>query len=326
MVTSQLEQSNEHRYAELRRQVRMWFEDIHRLGLSPSEAEEVERAAQRATTIIDCCHRAGSMSCEEFIMPAMPAWTERGESIAVPTPQRARANIDEALQGLHDLQRQIVEAHQEHMLNEISSDPEDAYFADGIHDHINDAMAYMIGPNALCVIEQVRDPSQARMTPPQVRITGFDESHREQAEQAEQVLSYQMANSFGIPEPNTARVPPYRLHQWQTDSLAPQQLQSVEQRTAIEALNTDFSASNPPTWRRLRDLIEHHDFTPQAVAGVMMSFGMSPDSTITGRFEGTSQLRTDDDETDDTMGEETDDCIGMGEAETWFREKTSDVG
>jgi hypothetical protein len=103
---------------------------------------------------------------------------------------------------------------------------------------------------------------------------------------------------------------------------------SVEQRTALRALRDDFTRDNPPTWRRLRDLIDCHDFAPRAVSHVMRHFGMYPDSSITGEFEGSAVLRSEEPapepepepEDTDTMGEDSDDGIGMGEAETWFRE------
>ena len=40
-----------------------------------------------------------------------------------------------------------------------------------------------------------------------------------------------------------------------------------------------------------------------------------------GSFEPTSRLRDEDDDASDAMGEDTDDQIGMGKAEVWFREK-----
>jgi hypothetical protein len=57
------------------------------------------------------------------------------------------------------------------------------------------------------------------------------------------------------------------------------------------------------------------------VAVVLHHFGMAADSVETGSFEATSQLRSDDDEGDD-LGAQSDDELGMGEAETWFREKS----
>jgi hypothetical protein len=48
---------------------------------------------------------------------------------------------------------------------------------------------------------------------------------------------------------------------------------------------------------------------------------MPGDSVRTGSFEGTTQLRDEDDEGDD-LGAQSDDELGMGEAESWFREKS----
>jgi hypothetical protein len=85
----------------------------------------------------------------------------------------------------------------------------------------------------------------------------------------------------------------------------------------------EYSVENPPPWRVLRELIEARDLAPVVVRLILSRFGMPDDTTMTGRFEPSTQLREEhtDEELADTMGSDTDDGIGMGEAELWFREQ-----
>ena len=87
----------------------------------------------------------------------------------------------------------------------------------------------------------------------------------------------------------------------------------------------EYSPSNPPPWRLVSEYIERESPHSRTVSALLDRFDMPSDSSRTGRFEQTSRLRDPDDDATDTMGEETDDSIGMGEAETWFREQQEET-
>jgi hypothetical protein len=84
---------------------------------------------------------------------------------------------------------------------------------------------------------------------------------------------------------------------------------------AICALHKEFCIDNPPPWNRIRETIEQCNLDPNMAGFLLECFGLDTESS--------SRLRDTDDDATDTLGEDTDDSIGMGEAEAWFREKTS---
>jgi hypothetical protein len=81
---------------------------------------------------------------------------------------------------------------------------------------------------------------------------------------------------------------------------------------AICALRKEFCIDNPPPWNRIRETIEQCNLDPNMAAFVLACFGLDAESS--------SRLRDPDDDATDTLGEDTDDSIGVGEAEAWFRE------
>jgi hypothetical protein len=99
--------------------------------------------------------------------------------------------------------------------------------------------------------------------------------------------------------------------------------QIMQQAGEAQHALREYSVENPPPWRVLRELIEARDLAPVVVRLILSQFEMPDDTTMTGRFEPSTQLREEhtDEELADTMGSDTDDGISMGEAELWFREQ-----
>ena len=71
-----------------------------------------------------------------------------------------------------------------------------------------------------------------------------------------------------------------------------------------------------PSWLELRRLAELGE-PPWRISYLLSLHDMDP----SGAFEPTAQLRTDDE--GDDLGADTDEMLGMGEAESWFREKVN---
>ena len=69
----------------------------------------------------------------------------------------------------------------------------------------------------------------------------------------------------------------------------------------------DYGPTKKPSYAQVRALITEHRLSPPAVVLLLNQCEMRPDSTLTGAFEPTSQLRSED---GDDMGRETD--VGLG--------------
>ena len=97
---------------------------------------------------------------------------------------------------------------------------------------------------------------------------------------------------------------------------------SITSDHTVAQLFIEFSVENPPPYSRIKDLIDIGKLDPLGTARVLRFYQMPEDSTMTGQIEGTSALR----DPTDTMGEDSDDHLGMGEAESWFRERLDAPG
>ena len=95
----------------------------------------------------------------------------------------------------------------------------------------------------------------------------------------------------------------------------PMDQDTLERAELFRDLNSR-SLDNPPTWMELRRMAEL-DAHPHALVFLAHKFGID----ISSGFEPTAQLRADDE--GDDLGAETDAMLGMGEAESWFREKVN---
>ena len=132
---------------------------------------------------------------------------------------------------------------------------------------------------------------------------------------------------YGNPRSERARLVSAQLER-QRNSEGLEMMRQREQRIR-ELCNRETA----PTWVELRKLAED-DFHPIDIQSVMQTHDME------GTFEPTSQLRAendgeagpeleeelvDDQEDTDTMGSDTDECLGVGDAEAWFRERREEA-
>lgn len=84
-----------------------------------------------------------------------------------------------------------------------------------------------------------------------------------------------------------------------------------------------YSEENPPSYERLRELIQDSGLSRDAILVLMVHCNMPHDSTLTGNYEPSTPLRdgsTVEEYEGEDLGVESDSLLGMGEAESWFRE------
>jgi len=283
-------------------------------GASASEITEVHRAATEAMNCLDNCERHGTLVWVEAIFEPMVFSTMVvDESAPVPNPRQVTHRLEDYMRRFFEIVQRIA--------NRLGSPQHPGDNGRSIFDMSPSIFANMglVGDAMRSATITAHEPGQQYLAlgvQDLLRAEGnriseqFNVSHDLRSDLAD-AFAYAMRAQQDLGLQGLLQAPPPS-----PDSDSRMRFEGL--LAQIHAARSKYDAlGRKPTWRELRDLAEE-GAPPGVIAAICNYFDLPVDSTLTGAFETAAPLREEYDE--EELGVDTDGDLGMGEAETWFRE------